>query len=56
MFDGIEYEIVASEEAIAHLRELFNEKKQHTFEALNYLNKPFNELRVDDERTQYGDS
>lgn len=53
--DGIEYEVLATQDEISEIRELFNEKEKDSKNAVKYLAKPFNECGADDERRKYDD-
>ena len=52
---GIEYEIIASENEIKEIENLFKEKNQNAKDAVKFLAKPFDEWGADDERSAYGE-
>lgn len=51
--DSTEYEILATEDELKQLEQLFNQKEDHEKKAVEFLAKPFNEWGADDERDAY---
>lgn len=51
--EGIEYEVIATQDEINGLRNLFHQKNMSTKGAIKFLAKPFNETGADEERRQY---
>lgn len=52
---GIEFEIIANPEEVKDIEKLFMAKNKNGRKAVKYINKPFNELEVDNERYNYDD-
>jgi len=50
---NIEYEIIANENEIKELKELFRKKDKNAESAVKYLAKPFDEWGADEERESY---
>lgn len=53
--DGIEYEVIATQDEINEIRNLFEQKDKDTKNAVKFLAKPFNESGADKERKKYDD-
>ncbi|MFZ3576595.1 hypothetical protein [Virgibacillus sp. DJP39] len=51
--NGVEYEIVANHDEVKEVEMLLLEKEKNGKQATDYLNKPFDEWGVDDERKKY---
>lgn len=52
---GIEFEILATDNDIKQLEDLFMKRKRFGDNATSYLNKPFNEWGADAEREAYSE-
>ncbi|WP_042223780.1 hypothetical protein [Oceanobacillus manasiensis] len=50
-----EYEIVANNEEVEEIRELFLHENKNAKNSVEYLSKPFDEWGADDERNSYDD-
>jgi hypothetical protein len=49
----IEYEIIANENELKELKELFRKKDKNAKDAAEYIGKPFDEWGADEERESY---
>lgn len=52
---GIEYEIIANQNEIEEMEDLFRKKNKNAKDAAKFLAKPFDEWGADDEREAYED-